>query len=155
MSNRELRNLNFWTSGYTDRVNIMNQRDDITLKFNGSLFRKNRLFRYQLSKNVFFDIFGAKLVDFSTGKSALKVSWNIHSWIILLQNWLYFKEFISRPILALNVPKEAFWIVLWLSFALLIKIISFMGIPAERWKSDYFSVMKYFRFIILTRSVVG
>ena len=55
--------------------------------------------------------------------------------------------------MALKVPKEALWMTLWLSFAVLIKIISYRG-TVERLKSGYFSVMKYFGFIILTRSVV-
>ena len=42
---------------------------------------------------------------------------------------------------------------LWLSFAVLIKMIRFR-VMAEHWKSGYFSVMKYFGFIILTLSVI-
>ena len=41
---------------------------------------------------------------------------------------------------------------LWLYYAIFIKIISFGGM-SECWKSGYFSVMKCFGFIILTRSV--
>ena len=58
----------------------------------------------------------------------------------------------SQPIFDFKVPKEELWLALWLSFAVLIKIVSFRGM-AERWKSGYFSVMKYFGFITLTPSV--
>ena len=56
-------------------------------------------------------------------------------------------------ILALKVPKEAYWMGLWHSVKAFIKMIGFWG-TVGRWKLHYFNVIKYFGFIILTRSVL-
>ena len=58
----------------------------------------------------------------------------------------------NGPILALTVSKEAYWIGLRHFVRFFIKMMGFQG-AMSRWKSVYFSVMKYFEFIILTRSV--
>ena len=58
----------------------------------------------------------------------------------------------NLPIFALKLSKEACWMWLRHSVRSFIKIICFWG-TVGRWKSAYFSVMKYFAIIILTRSV--
>ena len=59
----------------------------------------------------------------------------------------------NRQIFALKVSKEALWTVLRHFIKNCLKTIVFQRILG-RWKSGYFSVIKYFGFIILTRSVL-